>query len=1060
MMDIVPHVDIVGDDRIQAILDDPNNFNLRAIRAETVLDWIPDLGQYAAPAVCRSQNGLFRTPGLAQSGLPATLRHRFFMEEEAVRVVGTRYVGLLIYDSEDDDYTFELSAGSVEVGAVRPWRHDNRRHLIVAHEPVEILGGHIPFTVRAVGTGMCYLESVIIMPQSPEPSPFVPEIKCLTARVVERGNETVVAEVHFVTCEAATASVEAIPEGGAEGKVVHGFTDEPEKLHIVTLRDLRPNTRYRVGVCATEKEGARAEASLALDTGAILQAFEKAVTVPIEILRLGRTAPAGIPLTFGVPVAEGKMTTPRRCVLYCGGEELMAQTRVHAHWPDGSARWVLVDVPCPKVLGESRSAGGELLLDQQSGHAPDGLSWEANAEHVVVEGQQLRASVSRRGPLPVYIERRTEHGDWQKVFGKGSTCVTARLGNGLQLANGMVEELRLEEAGPERATIRYELPILDRQGIAHFRSIIRLHVYARMPFIRLMHRVVVTSPALGDAFRSDNLDYLTAELEHVRSAIVGTEGEARSLLDVQSLELTLPWRGDGDGTHRRVVHEHDKAHRVEWGAEVKQQDGHWPGILALTGTQTNFALCVKNFWQTHPKGVRCDDDSVAVEIFPELSGEELPDYDESWHRLYFWYDSEKARYRLKVGMAFTTEMLIGFPEQVADAEAWQEWLQRPTVVRPEANYLNSTNALLPIAPKEGSPHPHYEAMMDRALEEWVHRRDERREYGFASFGDTYSDSEHFWSNGEYDSAFSHYVEFLRGGDPRWYLLGNQATRHLIDIDTCNYSRQHEHIGAQYMHTPGHMGGFLPPFFRSKSHGSISIPSHTWVEGPVLHYLLTGEETVRSVIEQTGLRLTRNLRYYSFGNMRECGWHIIHLCGLARMENDPRFLNAAAIIVERVLEKQSPGGGWDHPLAEAHCHCEPPRCHGEAGFMVGVLLTGLRRYYELSRDTRVAEAIVGGAKWLIDKTYVQEAGLFRYTSCPNHHGPAVEYTVMLAEALADACTFARDPLLAEALRRSLDNVGVSHTWKNQPRYGRFLTIEARYIPTMLYVLQESNINTGE
>ena len=619
--------------------------------------------------------------------------------------------------------------------------------------------------------------------------------------------------------------------------------------------------------------------------------------------------------------------------------------------------------------------------------------------------------------------------------------------------------MALEEAGPERAVICYELPLVDERGIAHFRSTIRLHVYARLPFVRLVHRVVVTSPVLGEAFLSDNLDHLTAELEHVRSAVVGAQGEATSLLGVESLELILPWRGGGDGIRRRVVHEHDRAHRVECGAEVRQQEGRWPGVLALAGAETNFALCIKGFWQTCPKGVRYDGDGVAVEILPKLSGEAFPDYDELWHKLYFWYDSETTRYRLKVGMALTTEMLIGFPECEADAQAWQEWLERPAVVRPDISYLNATEALLPIAPKEGSPHPRYEAMIDRALEEWVRQRDERHEYGFASYGDTYSDPEGFWSNNEYDSAFSNYMEFLRGGNPRWYLLASQATRHLIDVDTCNHSRQAGQIGAQYMHTPGHAGGFLPPFFRSKSSGSTSIPSHSWVEGPVLNYLLTGEEAARSVIRQTGLRLTRDLRYYNFGNMRECGWHLIHLCGLARLDDDPRFLNAAAIIVEKALEKQSPGGGWDHPLAEAHCHCEPPRCHGEAGFMVGVLLAGLRRFYELTHDVRVGEAIVGGAKWLIDKTYVPEAGQFRYTSCPSRAGPTARHTVMVAEALADAYMFAQDPHLAEVLQCSLACVG-SSGGPLRPRYSKDLSQEARYIPTMLYTLNESHISMSE
>ena len=903
---------------------------------------------------------------------------------------------------------------------------------------------------------MCYLESVVFMPECPAPSSFGPEIERLTARIVERKDERFTAKVHFITQEAATAQVEALPQGRAEGDIVVGGSEELDRLHIVTLSDLKPDTRYQVRVLATERGGTTAQASLVLETETTTKTVDEPLAIPIELLRLGKTDPFGMPLTFGVPVAEGKLTVPLGCVLHCDGQQLPAQTRVHTRWPDGSARWVLVDVACPPVLGKSRHVEAELRLAPRVESNPLGLSWQADADRISVEGEQLRVCVSGDGPLPACIETRTEKGDWRTAFAEASTCLIARLGNGVELANGPIEGLALEEAGFERAVIRYELPLVDDRGIVHFRSTIRLHVYARLPFVRLVHRTVVTSPALGEAFLSDSLDHLTREVEHVQSAVVGTGREATSLLDVESLELMLPWLGGSDGVRRRIVHEHDQAYRVECGAEARQEEGHWPGVLTLTGTGTKLAVAIKDFWQTYPKGVRYDDSSVVVEILPKLSGTAPPDYDELWHKLYFWYDHEAARYKLKVGMALTTEMLIGFPDQEAEANAWQEWLQRPTVMRPDIDYLNGTKTLLPIAPKEGSPHPSYEALMDGAFEQWMRQRDERHEYGFTNFGDTYSDFEGFWSNSEYDSAFWFYMEFLRGGDPRWYRLANQAARHLIDVDTCNHSRQVEQIGAQYIHTPGHAGGFLPPYFRSKSLGSKSLLSHTWVEGPVLHYLLTGEERVRSVIRRTGIRLTRDLSDYNFWNARECGWHLTHLCGLARLDDDPRFLNAAAIIVEKVLSKQSPGGGWDHPLSEAHCHCEPPRCHGEAGFMVGVLLTGLRRFYELTDDMRTAETIVGGAQWLLDRTYVPEAGQFRITSCPNHAGPTVSATVMVVEALADAYKFAQGPRLGEVLQRSLVYVGS----QREPRYGVSLSTEARYIPTMLHTLKAFSIRMGE
>jgi hypothetical protein len=277
---------------------------------------------------------------------------------------------------------------------------------------------------------------------------------------------------------------------------------------------------------------------------------------------------------------------------------------------------------------------------------------------------------------------------------------------------------------------------------------------------------------------------------------------------------------------------------------------------------------------------------------------------------------------------------------------------------------------------------------------------------------------------------------------------------MADIDTCNYSTNPQDVGKQYTHTQGHTGSYLPSNFRSKNGESQFQPSHSWIEGLVILYLLTGDETLRAAALGEGERYTEGLRHYDFNNMRESGWHVIHLCGLARLDADPRYLNAAAVIVERVLDQQEPGGGWEHPLSQAHCLCPPPRCRGEAGFMVGVMLSGLRRFYELDSDPRVAQAITGGARWLVRRTFVFEAGLFRYTSCPNHNGPQVFYTMMVVEGLAEACAFTQDPVVMDALQHSLAVIGAQSVSPGQAvRYGKDLLIEARYIPTMLAILQK-------
>ena len=271
------------------------------------------------------------------------------------------------------------------------------------------------------------------------------------------------------------------------------------------------------------------------------------------------------------------------------------------------------------------------------------------------------------------------------------------------------------------------------------------------------------------------------------------------------------------------------------------------------------------------------------------------------------------------------------------------------------------------------------------------------------------------------------------------------------------------MGAQYTHMPGHAGGYLPPYFRSKMGGSSSVSSHTWVEGPVLHYLLTGDENLRESLDRTARWLLAGgmkdyaggIQHYDFANCRECGWHLIHLTALARMSASPRYLNAAALIVARVLQRQEPGGGWERILKEGHCGCEPPRERGEAGFMVGVLLSGLRRYHELTGDARVRDAILGGVDWLLRRTYDAGSGHFRYTPCRHRGGgPQPMFTRQVIEGLAYAHALTGRGELRDMVERGLRDLGELPPASPEPDhsgFGKDWTSQTRYVPSLLAYL---------
>ena len=408
---------------------------------------------------------------------------------------------------------------------------------------------------------------------------------------------------------------------------------------------------------------------------------------------------------------------------------------------------------------------------------------------------------------------------------------------------------------------------------------------------------------------------------------------------------------------------------------------------------------------------------------------------------------------MKAGLALSNEILLDFS---GGQPALFDWLERGAVARPAIDYLNATGALNPLGPRHASSLPAYEALADRALRSFHEDQEHFRAYSQINFGDWYGESGWSWGNNEYDPAYCGYSEFLRGGDAGWALWAADAARHLADVDTINFSSDTAEIGGQSMHMPGHLGGYLPPYFRSKMGGTKSIPSHTWVEGLLLHYLLTGDEAVYESLLKTRRWLLQGkfFDYYDFSNAREAGWHLIHLCMLAAVLDDRDCLNAARIIVARVLERQAPGGGWQRLLTESHCGCGYPRCQGEAGFMVGVLLSGLQRYYRLVADPAVAEAIGGGARWLIRHTFDQASGQFRYTSCPNRTlGGNFQCTQWVLEGLAAAWELTSDAEIGQYLRAGLAVIGQFPSGIGHLGLGKAMAQQMRYVPTILAALKK-------
>ena len=108
-------------------------------------------------------------------------------------------------------------------------------------------------------------------------------------------------------------------------------------------------------------------------------------------------------------------------------------------------------------------------------------------------------------------------------------------------------------------------------------------------------------------------------------------------------------------------------------------------------------------------------------------------------------------------------------------------------------------------------------------------------------------------------------------------------------------------------------------------------------------------------------------------------------------------------------------------------------------MVGVLMTGLKKYYDATGDERVGQSIVKAARFLVADLWTPAVSGFRYTSCPRTK-PGTGSNFLLFEGLVFAYERTHDPQLRQVLL-----AGTDAAVKNMASFGKGFTQYTRVTP---------------
>src|SRR5262249_420256 len=142
------------------------------------------------------------------------------------------------------------------------------------------------------------------------------------------------------------------------------------------------------------------------------------------------------------------------------------------------------------------------------------------------------------------------------------------------------------------------------------------------------------------------------------------------------------------------------------------------------------------------------------------------------------------------------------------------------------------------------------------------KREAVDEYGWRHFGDLYADHEavHYSGpppvishyNNQYDAIYGAFVQFMRSGDDRWFVMMDQLASHVVDIDIYHTAdARPDSRGRLLWPTNPYTRPFPAPhrsFSRRAGHpGGGPSAGHCYTTGLMHHYFLTGEMASREAV---------------------------------------------------------------------------------------------------------------------------------------------------------------------------------------------------------------------
>ena len=632
-----------------------------------------------------------------------------------------------------------------------------------------------------------------------------------------------------------------------------------------------------------------------------------AMEIPLYVDETAGVERLAEPVTTGVPLERGVLQDLGRLAIKTAtGEAVPAQFSLLSQWPDGSAKWVLVDFQAAVgangratyVLSDS---GDRLVLAKK-------LEVVDAEKEVVVSSGEMGFSLSKE-TFALISDLQL---DGKRLFGEGPGArIFPVEENAVSIDARPPERVVIEEAGPLRAVIAVSGQFGElNEGRLEY--ICRITAFAGQPLVKIRFWLrnlgaygynLEQGQSEWFPFAGASLDFDLSAMRRSGALEVSCEG-TKVRVDESNSWRVAQYGENPDYESMRFA--------VEANGKTLASGARTDGVTRISSGQTKLTVAVRHFWQNYEKEISLEGDRLSIWLWPRFG---------EWPRTRVSRGAidegprQPSVYHLPGGTQKSYEILLDLRSGLSMRQS-AATLSQPLMALARSEHFATTEAFglfaegkfRPDDPKAAAALGHQDTWARNAFNPAalasIHdaRTDTRHGFwlGWMDFGDLNWDS----ARGRgpcslhYDWTWVAMLDYLRLRDRYFFDVGDEMARHRMDVDQRWSDRDHESYRG------------LSPFEMNRAdiHGgnqdghTSPNPTHNWISGLIFYHLLTGDPMAREAALRNcdvGIypRLVERLltgRSDLNSQPRESGWSILNLVSAYELTGEEKYLDWAMV----------------------------------------------------------------------------------------------------------------------------------------------------------------------